>query len=106
MPSLTFRFTPTFVKVKEMLTDGALGEPTSAIYRELIPASDLAKQWPPESWMWNIQKSGSVLTMEMVNSWRCKLPEMRANSRIIFWLSLATTFCMHEAGNIAPLWAD
>ena len=61
MPSLTFRFTPTFVKVKQMLTDGLLGEPTAAIYRELIPASDLAKQWPPESWMWDVPKSGGPL---------------------------------------------
>jgi predicted dehydrogenase len=61
MPSLTFRFTPTFVKVKQMLADGVLGEPTAAIYRELIPASDLAKQWPPESWMWDVPRSGGPL---------------------------------------------
>ena len=47
MPSLTFRFAPPFVKVKELLDQGKLGEPTAVIYREFIAARDLAKQWPP-----------------------------------------------------------
>ncbi len=61
MPSLTYRFTPTFVKVKEMIEQGAIGEPVSFAYREFIPAADLAKQWPAESWMWDFARSGGPL---------------------------------------------
>ena len=61
MPGLTFRFTPNYVKAKEMLTSGAIGKPSSALYRELIAASDLAAQWPAGSWMWDVKKSGGPL---------------------------------------------
>lgn len=61
MPSLTFRFTSIYVKAKEMITQGVLGKPTSALYREFIPASDLARQWPADCWMWKIKESGGPL---------------------------------------------
>jgi predicted dehydrogenase len=61
MPSLTFRFTPTFVKIKEMIRQGAIGEPTSVMYREFIPAKELAKQWPPGCWVWDLETSGGPL---------------------------------------------
>jgi predicted dehydrogenase len=61
MPSLTFRFTPTFVRIKELIAQGKLGEPTAAIYREFIPARDLAMQWPAGGWMWDLEKSGGPL---------------------------------------------
>ncbi len=61
LPSLTFRFTPTFVKVKEMIAEGAIGQPAAMIYRENIPASDLAMQWPAASWMWKREESGGPL---------------------------------------------
>lgn len=61
MPSLTFRFTSNYVKAKEMIAQGALGNPTSVIYREFIPATDLASQWPADCWMWQIDKSGGPL---------------------------------------------
>ena len=61
MPSLTFRFTSNYVKAKEMISQGVLGNPTGVLYREFIPASDLASQWPAESWMWQVEKSGGPL---------------------------------------------
>jgi predicted dehydrogenase len=61
MPSLTFRFTPNYVKAKEMIVQGALGNPTGVLYREFIPASDLASQWPADCWMWQMEKSGGPL---------------------------------------------
>ena len=30
-------------------------------YREWIPATDLAKQWPPDAWVWKIVESGGPL---------------------------------------------
>jgi predicted dehydrogenase len=61
MPSLTFRFTPNYVKVKQTIDSGELGVPTTVLYREFISASDLAMQWPPGSWMWDRQASGGPL---------------------------------------------
>ena len=54
MPSLTFRFTPTFTKVKQLIEAGEIGAPVAATYREWIPASDLAQQWPAGGWMWDV----------------------------------------------------
>lgn len=61
MPGLTFRFTPNYVKAKERIDSGALGNASAVLYRELIPAADLAKQWPPGAWVWNIDESGGPL---------------------------------------------
>ncbi len=61
MPGLTFRFTPNFVKVKDTIDKGELGEPVAFSYREFIPAKDLASQWPAGSWMWNVEMSGGPL---------------------------------------------
>jgi len=61
MPGLTFRFTPNYVKVKEMIAQGAVGEPSAILYREFIPAKDLAGQWPAGSWVWDLEKSGGPL---------------------------------------------
>lgn len=61
MPGLTFRFTPNFVKAKEMLDAGGIGSPSAVLYREFIPASDLAGQWPAASWMWKVEESGGPL---------------------------------------------
>ncbi len=58
MPSLNFRFTPNYVKTKELIDNGSIGKPAAIFYREFIPAEDLAKQWPPSSWAWNDEKSG------------------------------------------------
>ena len=61
MPSLNFRFTPNYVKAKELIDSGALGKPTAIMYREWIPAADLAMQWPPGAWVWNLEETGGPL---------------------------------------------
>ena len=61
MPGLTFRFTPSFVRAKQIIARGDLGSPVAFSYRELIPASDLAKQWPVGTWVWDVQQSGGPL---------------------------------------------
>ncbi len=60
MPVLNFRFTPNFLKAKELLSKRAIGSPISFTFREFIPAKDLALQWPPSSWAWDIEKSGGL----------------------------------------------
>ncbi|MBM3998656.1 MAG: Gfo/Idh/MocA family oxidoreductase [Planctomycetes bacterium] len=61
MPSLTFRFTSNYVKTRRMIAEGAIGTPTGVLYREFIPATDLAGQWPAGGWMWQVDKSGGPL---------------------------------------------
>lgn len=61
MPSLNFRFTPNYVKAKQLIDAGELGSVKSIMYREWIPAADLAAQWPPGSWVWNLKETGGPL---------------------------------------------
>lgn len=61
MPSLNFRFAPNYVKAKELFDSGAIGKPTAVLYREFVPAKDLAMQWPPNCWVWNMEESGGPL---------------------------------------------
>jgi predicted dehydrogenase len=58
MPSLNFRFTPNYVKAKDLVSGGSIGTPVAAFYREFIAAEDLAQQWPSNSWAWDENKSG------------------------------------------------
>ena len=58
MPDLNFRFTPNYVKAKELLEQGLIGNPLTVNFSESIPAKDLATQWPSGSWAWDIEKSG------------------------------------------------
>jgi predicted dehydrogenase len=73
MPILQFRFAPIYVKTKEMIKTDAIGKPIALHFREFIPASALAEQWPVNSWAWNIEKSGgypdftlSVWSIDMI----------------------------------------
>lgn len=58
MPVLNFRFTPNYVKAKELIDAGRIGNPVAVSFREFIAAKDLAAQWPAGSWAWDIEKSG------------------------------------------------
>ncbi|TFF95610.1 Gfo/Idh/MocA family oxidoreductase [Candidatus Thorarchaeota archaeon] len=60
LPVLNFRFTPNYVKAKEILREGALGTPMAFTFREHIPAKELAMQWPLSSWAWDAKKSGGL----------------------------------------------
>lgn len=88
MPSLTFRFTPPFVRTKQMIAEGILGEPCALLYRELIPAADLARQWPPGAWVWNLEESGGPLYTLAVWSidlfrwlFECEIAEVKAETK-------------------------
>ncbi len=58
MPVLNFRFAPAYVKAKEMIKSGVIGNPVAVHFREFIPAASLAEQWPAGSWAWDLGKSG------------------------------------------------
>jgi len=58
MPSLNFRFTPNYVKARQLIDAGVIGEPRAAYYREFIAAEVLAQQWPAGSWAWDPAKTG------------------------------------------------
>ncbi len=58
MPVLNFRWAPIYVKVKEMIQAGDIGEPIAVHYREFLPAKDISEQWPLDSWAWSIERSG------------------------------------------------
>jgi predicted dehydrogenase len=58
MPILQFRFAPIYTKTKEMIESGLIGKPIAFHFREFIPASSIAEQWPIGSWAWNVEKSG------------------------------------------------
>ncbi len=81
MPSLTFHFTPNYVKAKELIDQGKLGNVMSLMYREFIPAKDLAMQWPPDCWVWDIEKSGGPLYTLAV--WSIDLLRWLSGSEIV-----------------------
>jgi predicted dehydrogenase len=58
MPVLQFRFAPIYTRTKELIESGLIGKPIAFHFREFIPASSIAEQWPVGSWAWNIEKSG------------------------------------------------
>ncbi len=81
MPSLTFHFTPNYVRAKELIDKGRLGNLTTLMYREFIPAKDLAQQWPVGCWVWDIDKSGGPLYTLAV--WSIDLLRWLAGSDIV-----------------------
>jgi len=63
MPGHCLRFTPSFVKAKELIGNGEIGAPVLVYFVEFVPASTLAMQWEPGSWIWNKERGGPVPTM-------------------------------------------
>lgn len=60
VPGATFRWTPNFAKMKEIMDSGDVGSPTMFYQREYIAPSILADQWPAGSWAWDREKSGGT----------------------------------------------
>lgn len=58
MPDLNFRFTPNYLKAKELLDAGIIGSTLAVNYTEFIAAKELAAQWPLSSWAWDMERSG------------------------------------------------
>ncbi len=89
MPGLTFRFTPNYVKAKQLYDEGLLGNLSAAMYREFIPAKDLAGQWPAGSWVWNLDASGGPLYTLAV--WSIDLMRWIMNTEITQFTARAST---------------
>ncbi len=60
VPGATFRWTPNFVKVKELMDSDEVGNPTMFYNREYIAPSVLGAQWPAGSWAWDRSRSGGT----------------------------------------------
>ena len=100
MPVLNFRFAPIYVKTKELIEKGKIGNPLALHYREFLPAAAIAEQWPPGSWAWDIERSGgypdftlSVWALDMIRwmfgeeyesmEWRSSHPRLEEYGGII-----------------------
>lgn len=82
MPDLNFRFTPNYVKAKELIDEFTIGKPIAFTFTEFIPAKDLAKQWPSGSWAWNKEKSGGYPDFTL-SVWSIDLIRWLFNSEIV-----------------------
>ena len=98
MPSLTFRFAPPFTRVRRMIAEGAIGTPVCVRYREFIPAKDLASQWPPSAWMWNLEESGGPLFTLAV--WSIDLVRWITDSEIDMITAVATYTPLEHLGTV------
>jgi predicted dehydrogenase len=81
LPDLNFRFTPNYVKAKEIIECGEIGTPLAITFSEFIPAKDLASQWPISSWAWNKEKSGGYPDFTL-SVWSIDLYRWLINSEI------------------------
>ncbi len=82
MPDLNFRFTPNYVRAKELIEEGAIGNPLAVSFSEFIGAKTLAAQWPADSWAWNIEKSGGLPDFTL-SVWSIDLVRWLLNSEIV-----------------------
>lgn len=125
MPDLNFRFAPIYGKTKELVEAGKIGKPIALHYREFIPATSLAEQWPPGSWAWNIEKSGgypdftlSVWSIDMIRwmfgtevtevEWMTSYPKIEKlgilgyNTMGLVKLSNGMVGSLHYSASVAP----
>jgi myo-inositol 2-dehydrogenase/D-chiro-inositol 1-dehydrogenase len=126
MPDLQFRFAPIYTKTKEMIESGMIGKPIAFHFREFIPASAIAKQWPAGSWAWNIEKSGgypdftlSVWSLDMFRwlfkseienvQWMASYPKLEQyggmlgyNTMGIVKLSNGAVGSLHYSASVTP----
>lgn len=98
MPGQVLRFTPNYVKAKELIDGDSIGRPVLVSYQELIPAVALARQWPPESWVWQKEKSGGLLFT--ISVFALDLLRWLLNTEIERAYSTEKTVMMKEFGNI------
>ena len=125
MPDLNFRFAPIYVKTKEMIDSGMVGKPIALHYREFIPATSLAQQWPAGSWAWNVEKSGgypdftlSVWSIDMIRwmfksevadvKWMASYPKIAGlgilgyNTMGLIRLSNGMVCSLHYSASVVP----
>jgi predicted dehydrogenase len=126
MPVLQFRFAPIYNKIRDIIESGLIGKPVAFHFREFIPASSIALQWPAESWAWNIEKSGgypdytlSVWSIDMFRwmfnseiqktKWMTNYPKLEKyrgilgyNTMGIMKLENGTVGSLHYSASVTP----
>jgi len=126
MPTLQFRFAPIYAKTKEIIQDGMIGRPIALHFREFIPATSMAEQWPAGSWAWNVEKSGgypdftlSVWSVDMIRwmfeaeisevEWMSSYPKFEKQGGILGYntmgvirLSNGIVGSLHYSGSVTP----
>jgi len=98
MPGQVLRFTPNYVRAKELIAKDLIGKPILVSYQELIPALVLARQWSSESWVWQKEKSGGLLFT--VSVFALDLLRWLLNTEIKRVYSTEETVFLEEFGNI------
>jgi predicted dehydrogenase len=98
MPGQVLRFTPNYVRAKELIDQDLIGKPILVSYQELISAAVLARQWPPESWVWQKEKSRGLLFT--VSVFALDLLRWLLNTEIERVYSTEKTVILKEFGNI------
>jgi predicted dehydrogenase len=126
MPVLNFRFAPIYLKTKEMIESNAIGKPVALHFREFLPTSSLAEQWPAGSWAWNIEISGgypdftlSVWSIDMIRwmfkgeivdvEWKSSYPKIEKfggvlgyNTMGVIKLSNGMVGSLHYSASVSP----
>jgi predicted dehydrogenase len=109
-----------------MIESGMIGKPIAFHFREFIPASSIAEQWPAGSWAWNIEKSGgypdftlSVWSIDMFRwlfkseienvQWMASYPKLEKyggilgyNTMGIIKLSNGAVGSLHYSASVTP----
>ena len=100
VPGATFRWTPNFVKVRELMKSDQVAMPTMFYHREYIAPSILAAQWPPGSWAWDRQKSGG--TSFTLSVWAIDLMRWLLGSEVEKVYASITRHRQEKYGGITP----
>ncbi|MHA1216293.1 MAG: Gfo/Idh/MocA family protein [Candidatus Thorarchaeota archaeon] len=100
VPGATFRWTPNFVKVRELMENGRVGSPTMFYQREYIAPSILAAQWPAGCWAWDREKSGG--TSFTLSVWAIDLMRWLLESEVEKVYASITRHRQEKYGGITP----
>jgi myo-inositol 2-dehydrogenase/D-chiro-inositol 1-dehydrogenase len=100
VPGATFRWTPNFVKVKELMDSDEVGNPTMFYNREYIGPSVLGAQWPAGSWAWDKERSGG--TTYTLSVWAIDLMRWIIGSEITRVYASIGQVVQEKYGGITP----
>jgi len=100
VPGATFRFTPNFVKTKELMDSDEVGKPTMFYNREYIGPSVLGAQWPAGSWAWDKERSGG--TTYTLSVWAIDLMRWLIGSEIKRVYASIGQVVQEKYGGITP----
>lgn len=100
VPGATFRWTPNFMKMKEIMASGEVGKPTMFYNREYIAPSILGTQWPAGNWAWDKERSGG--TSYTLSVWAIDLMRWLIGSEIVRVYASITQVTQPKYGGITP----